>query len=91
VFRSLNLKSIQGLTIKFANSNCVLAVAAVHRNLTMVDDVHISAFHGCVVVDLWRLLLFECVLLSCIMKLSVREFIANKQITLLEHPPIHRI
>jgi hypothetical protein len=35
------------------------------------DDVHISAFHGCVADDLWQslsewhLLLSECVLVSC--------------------------
>jgi hypothetical protein len=64
------------------------------------DDVDISAFHSCVVVDLWqslsewRLLLSECVLVcrqenvgASITALSVREFLAGKQITVLEHPP----
>jgi hypothetical protein len=64
------------------------------------DDVGISAFHSCVVVDLWqslsewRLLLSECVFVcrrdnvgASIRALSVREFSASKQITVLEHPP----
>jgi hypothetical protein len=71
------------------------------------DDIGISAFHSCVVVDLWqylsewRLLLCECVLVCRRQQLmilhhnnapahtsmSVREFLASKQITVLEHPP----
>jgi hypothetical protein len=45
------------------------------------DVVGATAFHSCVVVDLWRslsewrLLLSECV------------FLASKQINVLEHPP----
>jgi histone-lysine N-methyltransferase SETMAR len=64
------------------------------------DDVGISAFHSCVVVDLWqslsewRLLLSECVLVchrenvgARIRALSVRMILASKQINVLEHPP----
>jgi hypothetical protein len=64
------------------------------------DDVGISAFHSCVVVDLWvslsewHLLLSELVLVcrhenvgARIRALSVRVFLASKQITVLEHPP----
>jgi hypothetical protein len=74
------------------------------ETLVWFDDVGISAFHSCVVVVLWRLfpewrlLLSECVLVYClgyvragIRALSMREFLATKQITVLEHPPIHRI
>jgi hypothetical protein len=49
----------------------VLAVAAVDRNLSMVNDVDISAFHTYVVVELWqslsewRPLLSVCVLVYC--------------------------
>jgi hypothetical protein len=32
----------------------VLAVAAVDRNVSRFDDVGISPFHCCVVVDLWQ-------------------------------------
>jgi hypothetical protein len=34
----------------------VLAVAAVDRELCMIDDFGISAFHSCVVVDLFQFL-----------------------------------
>jgi hypothetical protein len=60
------------------------------------DNADIPAFHSCVVVDLcqslseWRLLLFVCVFVCClenvgaaIRALSVREFLASKQITVL--------
>ena len=46
----------------------VLAVAALDKKISMVDDVDISVFHSCVVVDLWQslsewhLLMFACVL-----------------------------
>ena len=46
----------------------MLAVAALDKSLSMFDDVDISAFHSCVVVDLWQslsewyLLLSACVL-----------------------------
>jgi hypothetical protein len=66
----------------------------------LFDDVGISAFQSCVVVDLWqsvsewRLLLSECVVLcrrenvgACIGALSIREFLASKQISVQEHPP----
>ena len=48
--------------------HCVLAVAALDKTLVWFDDVEISAFHSCVVVDLWQslsewhLLLSACVL-----------------------------
>jgi hypothetical protein len=64
------------------------------------DQVGISAFYSYVVVDLWQslsewcLLLSECVLVcrrenvgAWIIALSVREFLANKQINVLEHSP----
>jgi hypothetical protein len=64
------------------------------------DDVGISEFHSCVVVDLWqslsewRLLLSECVLMclrenvgAWIRALSVRKLLASKQIIVLEHNP----
>jgi hypothetical protein len=67
------------------------------------EDFGITTFHVCVVVvvvDLWqslsdwRLLLSECVFVchrenvgASIRALSVREFSAGKQITVLEHPP----
>jgi hypothetical protein len=46
----------------------MLAVEAVDKTLSMVDDVGISTFHSYVVIDLWqslsecRLLLSECAL-----------------------------
>jgi hypothetical protein len=54
--------------MKFANCHHVFAVAAMDRSPVWFDDVDVSAFHSCVVVDLWkslsewRLLLSECVL-----------------------------
>jgi hypothetical protein len=64
------------------------------------DDISISAFHSCVIVDLWQylfeghLLLSECVLLcrrenvgTGIRALSVGKFLAGKQVTVLKHPP----
>jgi transposase len=64
------------------------------------DDVGKSAFQSCVVVLLWqslpewRRLMSECVLMcrrenvgAWIRTLSVREFLARKQITMLEHRP----
>ena len=60
------------------------------------DDVDISAFHTCVVVDLWQsvsewhLLMSACVLL-CRREnigawITAVKFSATKQITVLEHP-----
>jgi hypothetical protein len=60
------------------------------------DDIGVLAFHSCVVVDLrqWCLLLSANNLwilhhdnAPAHMALSVREFLASKQITVLEHPP----
>jgi hypothetical protein len=64
------------------------------------NDVGTSAFHSCVVVDLWqslsdsRLSLSECVLVcrreyfgDSIRALSLRDLLASKQITMLEHIP----
>jgi hypothetical protein len=59
------------------------------------DDVGMSAFHSCVVVDLWQslsewgLVLTECFDVSELEleQLPVREFLASKQITVVEHPP----
>jgi hypothetical protein len=77
----------------------VISMAAVDRNLSMVCwRWHIS-FHSyfvdlCQSLSEWHLLLCECVLVCCLEKvpawiraLSIREFLASKQITLLEHPP----
>jgi hypothetical protein len=70
------------------------------NTLVCFDDVGISAFHSCVVVDLWqslsqwRLLISGCVLVclrekvrALIRALSVMKFLACKQITVLEHLP----
>jgi hypothetical protein len=62
------------------------------------DDVGVSAFHTCVVADLWQSH-SECVYYSlsvfwCLASQqctcshgTVREFFASKQTTVLEHPP----
>ena len=65
------------------------------KDLVWFDDVDITAFHSCVVVDLWQslsewhLLLFACVLVhrreNVRVELQQRRF-ATKQITVLEHP-----
>ena len=67
--RNLLAEQLRGLTIKLANRHRVLVVAAMDKNLSRFDDVDISAFHSCVIVDLWQslsewhLLLSACVLL----------------------------
>jgi transposase len=75
----------------------VLAMAALVKPLSIFDDVGVSAFHSCVVVDLlqflseWHLLLSAYVLV-CRREnvghtaLSRREFLATKQIAVLENP-----
>jgi len=60
---------LRGLTIKFANSPpCACRGSTGQKALVRFDDVDISVFQSCVVVDLWqsisewRLLLSACVL-----------------------------
>ena len=64
--------------------------------LVWFDDVDISAFHSCVVVDLWQSLsewhliflrVFWCAAARMSeLELEQRSFLATKQITVLEHP-----
>ena len=76
------------------------------KALVWCDDVNISAFHSCVVVDLWQSLsewrekvgrkrpeifannswILHHDNAPAHTALSVREFLATKQITVLEHP-----
>ena len=66
------------------------------KALVWFDDVDISAFHSCVVVDLWQslsewhLLLSACVLVwrpeNVGAWIRAAKFLATKQITVLDHP-----
>ena len=66
------------------------------KALVWFHDVDISAFHNCVVVDLWQSLSEWHLLLSACVSVCRREnvgawiraakFLATKQITVLEHP-----
>jgi len=66
------------------------------KALVWFDDVDISAFHSCVVVDLWEslsewhLLMSACVLVCRRENVGVwiraAKFLATKQITVLGHP-----
>ena len=63
------LYCIRGRTIKFANSPpCACRGSTGQKALVWFHDVDISAFHSCIVVDLWQslsewhLLLSACVL-----------------------------
>jgi hypothetical protein len=91
---------LRSLTIKLANSPvCLPFQKWAETSVWFVDD-GISTFHSCVVVDLyrslseWRLLLSERVLVcrreniaAWIREMSVWQFLASKQTTVLEHPP----
>ena len=65
------------------------------KALVWFDDADISAFHSCVVVDLWQslsewhLLLSACVLVcreNVGARIRAAKILATKQITVLEHP-----
>ena len=66
-----NMLRVRGVTIKFANSPPSACSGSIGQNLVWFDDVDISAFHSCVIVDLWQslsewhLLLSACVLVCC--------------------------
>ena len=51
---------IRGRTIKFANSPLCLPWQHWTKALVWFDDIDISAFHSCVVVDLWQSLSGIC-------------------------------
>ena len=64
----LEQPEICGLSINFANSP---------KSLVQFDDIHISAFHSCVVADLWQSLSEWHLLVSACVLVCRRESVGD--------------